>query len=48
VLQSLDDALYPKLKGAFAHIADEAVRWPFLRVASGDEAAATLKALVGT
>lgn len=46
VLQSLDDALNPKLKGAFAHIADQAVRWPFLRVAPGDEARAALRSIV--
>jgi len=46
VLQSLDDALNPKLKGAFAHIVDQAVRWPFLRLTPGDEAQVALKAIV--
>lgn len=43
VLQSLDDALNPKLKPAFAHIADQAVWWPFLRVTTGEEARAALQ-----
>lgn len=44
-LQALDDALSPKLKAAFAHIADEAVRWPFMRVTSGEGARAALDAI---
>lgn len=46
VLQSLDDALNPKLKAAFAHIADQALRWPFLRVTTGEEARVALQRLV--
>jgi len=44
-LQALDNALNPRLRGAFAHIADQAVRWPYLRVLPAVEAASARQAL---
>lgn len=45
VLQALDNVLNPRLRGALSHIADQALRWPYLKVVPAAEAAAARHAL---
>jgi len=44
-LQALDAALNPRLRGAYAHLADQIMRWTFLRVLPGEQAVAAREAL---